>query len=172
MAVIGEMWWGRPHEIVVEDVDDNGDLYVSHVIPNGPPDPERRTFACHADNWAVAQRLARAFGWQPKGPLFRPWRPKDAAPVRQESYEPDGWIRGIHEVEADDAQAWGAALEASLRALDSGNFELPVVNSSALIRDGMTLDQFRQANRGFTPQLLRSFAAFLSKEPFQFGWDN
>lgn len=172
MAFIVEMWWGRPHEITVEDVDENGELYVSQVIPNGPPDPERRTFSCDANNWDAAQHVARSFGWQPKGPLFHPWKPKDAPPVRQDQYEPDGWVKGIHEVEADDARAWGGALERCLEALDAGAFALPAVSAPALIRDGMTLDQFRQANRGFTPQFVRSFACFLARGPFRFGWDS
>jgi hypothetical protein len=172
MALIVEMWWGRPHEIVVQDVDEHGELYVREVIPNGPPDPERRTFSCHADNWKHAQALAKQFGWQPKGPLLHPWRAKDAAPVRQETYEPDGWIRGLHEVEADDARAWGAALTACAAAVEEGRFELPEVHSVVLIRDDMTANEFREANRGLTVQFLRAFAGFMAKGAFKFGWDS
>ncbi len=172
MAFIVEMWWGRPPEIIVEDVDDNGELYVKERLPNGPPDPERRTFSCSAWNWDAAQRIARAFGWQPKGPLFHAWRSEGAPPLRVDAYNPDGWINGLHEVEDDDARAWGQALERSLLALDDGRFELPDVKQPALIRDGMDLNQFRQANRGVTPQFLRAFAAFLSNGRFEFGWDD
>lgn len=173
MAYIVEMWWGRPHGIVVEGYDqETGEVYVSHVIPNGPPDPERRLFSCHGDNWKVAQDLGRAFGWQPKGPLFRPWRSAPQESMRQTAYEPDGWIRGVHEVEADDAQAWGAALDACADAVETGRFGLPEVRSAALVRDGMTLNQFREANRGLTIQFLRGFAAFMRRGAFQFGWDS
>lgn len=172
MAFIVEMWWGRPHEIIVEDVDENGELYVSQVIPNGAPDPERRTFSCHADNWKAAQGLGQAYGWQPKGPVFHRWRSGDEPGVRQSVYDPDGWIRGIHEVEADDARAWGAALEACVRDIDADRFTLPEVHSTWLIREGMTVEQFRQANRGLTVQFLRAFAAFLAKGAFKFGWDS
>lgn len=92
MAFIVVMWWGRPHEIQVQAMDEHGGLYVKEVIPNGPPDPERRTFSCSAWNWEAAQDLGRAFGWRPKGPLFEPWSPKGAAPERQAAYVPDGWI--------------------------------------------------------------------------------
>jgi hypothetical protein len=172
MAFIVEMWWGRPHEIVVQDVDDNGELYDSHVIRNGPPDPERRTFACSQWNWEAAQQIAREFGWQPKGPLFRPWRPKDAAPTRMDAYEPDGWLKGLHEVEDDDARAWSVALARAVNVLESGQFHLPEVTQPALIRDGMDLNDFRRANRGLTPQFLRAFCAFLGKGRFKFGWDS
>ena len=47
VAFIVEMWWGRPSELTVQE---------------GPPDPERRTFSCHGDNWEVARRLGREFG--------------------------------------------------------------------------------------------------------------
>jgi hypothetical protein len=170
-AFIVQMWWGRPHETLLEDVDENGDLYVREVIPNGPPDPERRTFSCHADNWKISQDVARAFGWQPKGAMLHPFTPRGASPTREAGYEPDGWIRGIHEVDEKDAREWGEALKAALRDLEAGTFDLPTVHSSPLIRDGMTLNEFRQANRGFTPQFLASFAAFLSKGRFRFGWD-
>ena len=166
------MWWGRPHEIIVEDVDENGELYVSRVIPNGPPDPERRTFACSAWNWEAAQKIARDFGWRPKGPLFHPWRPENAPAVRVDSYEPDGWINGIHEIEADDGDAWSHALDECLRAVDAGTFNLPDIIQPALIRDGMSWNDFRQANRGLTPTFLRAFASFLARGPFQFGWDS
>lgn len=36
----------------------------------------------------------------------------------------------------------------------------------------MSLNEFRQANRGFTLQFLRAFAEFLSKGAFEFGWDS
>jgi hypothetical protein len=36
-AFIVEMWWGRPHEIIVQDVDDDSELSDSHAIPNGLP---------------------------------------------------------------------------------------------------------------------------------------
>jgi hypothetical protein len=172
MAFIVQMWWGKPHEIIVEDVDEDGELYVSHVIPNGPPDPERRTFACSWWNWQTAQQVAHAFGWQPAGPLFRSWSDKTAPPVRVAAYDPDGWINGIHDVDAEDARAWGQALERCLEAVDSGAFQLPDVKQPALIADGMDLNGFRQANRGFTPQFLRAFASFLSKGRFTFGWDS
>lgn len=129
LALIVEMWWGRPHEIVVQDMDEHGDLYVKEIIPSGPPDPERRTFACHADSWDVSQQLARGFGWQPAGPWLRPFTPRAAPRVRETSYEPDGWIRGIHQVEADDARAWGSALDACVAAVEAGGFELPTVSS-------------------------------------------
>lgn len=173
MVLIVEMWWGKAHEIVVEDVDEQGELYVREVIPNGPPDPERRTFSCHASNWTTAQALAKAFGWVPQGAVVRPWRGTEGlVTVRDTDYVPDGWIRGVHRVDADDATAWGRALEACVQAIDAGMFDLPDVQSPVLIRDGMTLDQFRQANRGLTVQFLRSFAAFLSKGAFEFGWDS
>lgn len=172
MALIVEIWWGRPHEIIVEDVDENGQMYVSAIIPNGPADSERRTFSCHGENWRVAQELARAFGWQPKGPLLRPFHPHNALPVRQASYEPDGWLRGIGEIEPDDARAWGRALEACLQALDDRAFEVPNVKSCSVLRSDMTLDEFRRANRGLTEQFIRAFAAFLAKGAFQFGWDS
>jgi hypothetical protein len=156
VAFIVEMWWGRPSELIVQE---------------GPPDPERRTFSCHGDNWEVAQRLGREFGWKPKGPLMRRFADRDGPPVREASYAPDGWMEGIHEVEAD-ARAWGAALEACVRDMDAGGFELPALRSSVLLREGMTLDEYRQANRGLTVQFLRSFAAFLAKGAFKFGWDS
>jgi len=172
MAFIVEMWWGRPHEIVVQDVDEHGELYDSYVIPRGPADPERRTFACSKWNWETAQDVARAFGWQPKGPLFRPWRPKDAPPQRVDRYDPDGWISGVHEVDDDDARAWGEALERAVDALEDERFELPETRQPAIIRDAMSLDEFRQGNRGFTPQFLRALAAFLGRGRFKFGWDS
>jgi hypothetical protein len=165
------MWWGRPHEIIVQDVDERGELYDAGVIPNGPPDPERRTFSCHRDNWEAAQELAKAFGWVPRGPLFLGWPQDKRPPIREVEYKPDGWFRGFHQVEADDARAWGLALEACVREVDAGRFELPAVRSAVVLRYGMSLDEYRQANRGLTVQFLRSFAAWLARGPFKFGWD-
>jgi len=172
VAFIVEMWWGRASELIVQDLDENGELYDREVVPlEGPPDPERRTFSCHADNWKAAQDLGQRCGWVPRGPLFHRWH-SDSPPPRVASYEPDGWIQGLHEVEADDARAWGAALEAYVREVDAGRFEMPALRSSVLLREGMTLDEYRQANRGLTEQFLRSFAAFLGKGAFKFGWDS
>lgn len=81
-------------------------------------------------------------------------------------------MRGIHEVEADDARAWSAALAACVREAEAGRFAVPELHSSTLIRENMTLDEYRQANRGFTVQFFRSFAAFLAKGAFRFGWDS
>jgi hypothetical protein len=54
---------GRPSETIIQDIDENGELYDREIIPNeGPPDPKRRTFSCHGDNWKVAQDLGKAFG--------------------------------------------------------------------------------------------------------------
>jgi hypothetical protein len=172
VAFIVEMWWGRPSELIVQDIDENGELYEREVIPlEGPPDPERRTFSCHGDNWQAAQELGTAFGWTPRGPLFHRWRTENP-PTRVDSYAPDGWMEGLHEVEADDARAWGAALEACVSEMKADRFELPVLRSAILLREGMTVDQYRQANRGLTRQFLRSFAAFLQKGRFKFGWDS
>jgi hypothetical protein len=74
-------------------------------------------------------------------------------------------------VDADDPLEWAGALRRCLTAIDAGRFQLPKIHSSRLIRDGMTLDQFRQANRGFTEQFVRAFAAFMERGGFQFGWD-
>jgi hypothetical protein len=115
--------------------------------------------------------LGKTFGWTPRGPLFHRWR-SEAPASRVSSYAPDGWIEGIHEVEADGARAWGQALEACAREVEAGRFELPVVRSAVLLREGMTIDEYRQANRGLTIHFLRSFAAFLQKGRFEFGWDS
>jgi hypothetical protein len=117
------MWWGRVHQIEMQDVDEDGELFVSEIIPTGPPDPERRTFSCHGDNWRLAIPLGRAFGWRPKGARLKSWRgDEEFAP--DPCYEPDGWIRGVHEVSADDAASWAVALErcvdsATMRAISS-----------------------------------------------------
>jgi hypothetical protein len=81
-------------------------------------------------------------------------------------------MEDLHEVEADDACAWDAALEAWVRELAAARCELPALRSRALLREGMTLYEYRQANRGLTVQFLRSFAAFLGKGRFKFAWDN
>jgi len=172
MVFIVEMWAGQPHELQVQELDTRGDLTTISVIRDGPPDPVRRTFSCHGNDWKMAQNLGRSFGWQPKGPLFHPWHATADAIVRVDEYDPDGWIRGLHEVEADDARAWGQALEACADAVEAGAATLPNQPSAVLLREGMTLKEFRQANRGLTVQFLRSFAKFLSKGAFKFGWDS
>jgi hypothetical protein len=168
---IVQMWWGRAHEFSVQDLDENGDDCIRHVVI-GSPDPERRTFSCHGDSWKQAIELGQAFGWQRKGPLLHRIFERDAPPLRETLYEPDGWIRGVHEVEADDAHGWGVALAACLGEVEARRFDLHEMRSSVLIREDMTLGEYRLANRGMTVQFLRGFAAFLVKGPFRFGWDS
>jgi hypothetical protein len=54
----------------------------------------------------------------------------------------------------------------------AGSFELPALRSAVLLREGITVDEYRQANRGLTAQFLCSFAAFLLKGRSKFGWDS
>jgi hypothetical protein len=104
----------------------------------------------------------------PRGSLLHRWG-GGQPPARVDSYVPDG-CRGINEVEADDARVGRGAAGAS--EVDAGRFELPATSSAVLLREGMTVDEYRQANRGLTVQFLWSFAAFLQKSRFKFGWEN
>lgn len=70
--MIVEMAWGRPHHIVVYDLDDSGELLPSRTIRNGEPDPECRRFSCRVEVWRALQVLAGDHGWVLAGTSLDP----------------------------------------------------------------------------------------------------
>jgi hypothetical protein len=65
LVCIVEMFWGRPHEIIILGDDGNGEMVPIEIRPTGhPPDPERRTLFMHRQPWEVFQELGRQHGWQ------------------------------------------------------------------------------------------------------------
>ena len=121
-------------------------------------------------NWKAATELGRAFQWEPKGAVFCPWRGGDT--WRDRSYRPDGWLKGCHELEPGDARVWALALRACVAAVDEGRCSLPAVRQPPRLVGGMSANEYRQANQGLTLQFLVSFAEFMEKGPFRFGWDS
>src|SRR5215510_8294564 len=68
MAFIVEMMWGRPPQIVVYGLDEDGELFPEKVIPcEGEPDPEWRFFSCHGGVWKHFLDLGVRYGWKPMG---------------------------------------------------------------------------------------------------------
>lgn len=173
MTFIVEMVWGRPHEIVVYDLDAEGELMPSHTITDAQPrDPEWRHFSCHAGVWERVLELGRSAGWIPNGtsPAEGTHEAWNKAGGFENSYEPESW--GYHKLfEANDAASLADALQ---RVLDS-DVSLGLMTrepKSMLLRDGMTQTEFSAANQSLSPQFLRDFIAFLRKGCFVFGWDD
>ena len=172
MAFIVVMVWGRPHELVVEDIDNDGDA-VYTVVPNdGPPDPEWRRFSCHGSVWEQMLDFGRMHGWEPSGTL-----PSDRARKRwdelgkfDDSYKPSDWYY-LKQVTGNDAAALADALERAILAGETAASERASVRPT-LIVEGMTQAEFFAANRGLSEPFLRDFVAFLRKGPFNFAWDD
>jgi len=111
-------------------------------------------------------QLARDYGWQPLGtspdPIWKHlWEGYGRFPG---DYECDEWGKNIS---AADAAALADALEQSathrLRAFPKG----PV-----LIREGMTVKQYRLANAELNAKFLAEFIEFLRHGEFSFFWDD
>jgi hypothetical protein len=165
LVFIVEMFWGRPHEIVILGDDGSGEMVPIGTKPTGNPlDPERRTFLLHDQPWRVFQAIAREYGWRPAGTVScAEWNGDQAD---EPSYEPHSWR--CKQVTAEDAAAWAAALERALPVLvTSESRATPPTIVPALGSEGML-----QALRGPSAPLAREFIAFLRRGAFKFLWDD
>ncbi len=192
--MIVAMCWGRPSEIVVYDLDDNGELVPARTIKNGEPDPERRWFTCRIEVWRTLQDVAKEHGWVPEGTSLSPkaerWDTVNAelanrgilssasAAARHSrlqrakldvGYEPEEWAYAKL-VSHADAAAMADALDRSLAEATWDEEERRIVGPT-YIREVMTREEFIAANRAPSAPLVREFVAFLRRGPFKFAWD-
>lgn len=87
-----------------------------------------------------------------------------------DDYGPEEW-QYAKQVQADDAAALAVALQRAIDedALAPPHMQLP---ASVLLREGMTNDEYKAANKGLTSEFLQDFIAFLRKGQFVFAWDD
>ncbi|MCA1562650.1 MAG: hypothetical protein LC753_06445 [Acidobacteria bacterium] len=128
---------GRPHHIVVYDLDDTGELVLSRTIRDGEPDPEWRRFSCRVEVWRTLQTLARDHGWVPAGTSPDSSQPEQSDERRagtDTSYEPTDWAFAKL-VSGADAAAVADGLERALAAGACGADDRRV-DGPVFIREG------------------------------------
>jgi len=123
-------------------------------------------FSCGGATWKRALQLARDFGWEPNGTSPDPiWHDQwDAYGNFLGDYRCDE-LRKI--ISADDAAAFADALERASK------HPLPAFpKGPVLLLEGMTANQYRQANAGLFADFLAKFIGLLRNGEFSFFWDD
>src|SRR5262245_61250040 len=94
MAFIVEMIRGRPHQIIVYGLDDDGELCPDYVMDcEGEPDPEYRSFSCRGEIWKHTLDLGIRYGWKPMGtvPAESSCRRWEKLGEFENNYQPAEW---------------------------------------------------------------------------------
>jgi hypothetical protein len=175
MAFIVEMTWGRPHQIIVYGLDDDGELYPENVIDcEGEPDPEYRFFSCRGEIWKHTLDLGFRYGWKPMGtvPAESSCRQWEKLGRFENNYQPEEWGY-CKQFQVEDAASLADALQLYLRSVKAGDVDmerptLPTLLSSSVTR----MEEFDLANRNLSVEFLESFIKFLRRGPFTFAWDD
>jgi hypothetical protein len=174
MAFIVEMFWGRPPQLIVEGLDDEGESFVKNVIQvEDPPDPEWRQFSCSGFVWRELLKLGEEYGWKPMGTVPHDSSKRDWQRLGnfKNDYEPRDFLF-MKRFLTEDASALADALSRTLEDLQNGAVTLVARKNPVLLRSGMTQDEYHAANRGISAEFLKEFIAFLRKGTFGFAWDD
>jgi hypothetical protein len=124
MAFIVEMMWGRPHQIVVYGLDEDGELFPEKVMPcEGEPDPEWRFFSCHGGVWKHVLDLGVRYGWKPIGTVPAAGSEWEKLGRFENDYEPQMWGY-CKQFLAEDATGLADALQRYVSAVQAGDAEM------------------------------------------------
>jgi hypothetical protein len=152
-------------------------VYVVEMAHKSFGDPDWRAFNMSGALWERVLDLGKAFGWTPHGTIpdlaEGSWWVEHPQTLKkfEPDYEPDSWLYAKQMI-ATDAGALADALENALEALREHRVMLFPQHHPVLLGDGMTEDEFLEANSDLSDEVLTRFVAFLRAGQITFAWDD